>query len=170
MKYALIAAMTPNRVIGHGNEIPWYLPEDLKLFKKITTGGIVIMGRKTWESIPEKFRPLRNRFNIILSTSVGNGVVHKPDGTMWAASFKDAVDNLEALVNACDLKVFVIGGQSLYEQTISGASELHISALTNEYNGDKFFPEINKDLFYNDRTEINSGFNYHHYKRQYVEY
>ena len=85
----LIAAVARNGIIGKDNALPWHLPADLRHFKALTTGHTVIMGRKTWESLPEKFRPLPGRRNIVVTRNAGYGapgasvVIHSPEGP-WA--------------------------------------------------------------------------------------
>ena len=100
----LIAAVSENEVIGKGNKLPWRLPLDLKWFKMNTTAGAVIMGRKTWDSLPKK--PLPNRLNIILS--------HQPnqsqDDTIWCTSFQEALCKARSLTR----RIYIIGGAEIY--------------------------------------------------------
>ena len=87
VEYSIIAAISQNNIIGDGTKIPWYIPEDFKLFKKATINNIVIMGRATWESLPEKFRPLPNRINIILTKDLN----YKAEGGIICPSIDDAL-------------------------------------------------------------------------------
>jgi dihydrofolate reductase len=134
MKISLIVAMASNRVIGLDNQMPWHLSADLKKFKSITLGKPIVMGRKTFESIG---RPLPGRTNIIISRNsdynqVGCLVVNDLEG---------------ALTSACLLadEIFVIGGSALYEALLPRANVLYLTQINQAFEGDTFFPEINKE-------------------------
>ena len=123
-----IAAASLNRVIGKDGDLPWRLPEDLKWFKKITSGHAILMGRKTWESLG---RPLPNRRNLVLSRS------------LKATDGMEVLHSLEE-VNNLDLKgdIFVIGGGELYRQLLPDCTELYLTTVLRELpDGDVFFPE-----------------------------
>ncbi len=128
----IIVAMTRDRVIGMDNQMPWHLPEDLKLFKKLTAGNTVIMGRKTYESIG---KPLPNRSNIVVSRSQMDipGVVVCP-------SMAQALNKAEEYGQ----KIFFIGGAEIYRQALPLADCLYISWLKQDYPGDTKFPEFNE--------------------------
>ncbi len=134
--FKAIAAMSENRVIGHGNKIPWHLPEDFKWFKQTTTGHIIVMGRKTFESIG---RPLPNRETIVLSRSEfshpGVKTIH-------------SLDELPAL--AGDRQVFICGGAQIYEQTLPQCSDLYLTLVKRQVDGDAFFPA------FEDRFELHA--------------
>lgn len=121
-----IAAMSLNRVIGRGNQIPWRLPEDFKWFKQCTSGGTVVMGRKTWDSLG---RPLPNRTNVVITRGP-------------AIPGVTCLSNLEAL----DEKNFpgetwIIGGAEIYRQLLPKCSDLFLSVVTREIpDGDAFLP------------------------------
>jgi dihydrofolate reductase len=132
----IIVAMTKNRVIGNNGTLLWNLKEDMKLFKELTTNNIVIMGRKTWESIPKKFRPLPNRKNIVVSKSL-----NRVDGAEVASSTLDAIN----LARSNAGQIYIIGGSAIYESFLKEADFLHISHVKKEYEGDTYFPEINFD-------------------------
>lgn len=123
-----IAAMSLNRVIGNGNQIPWHLPEDFKWFKATTTGHVIVMGRKTFESIG---RPLPNRETVVLSRSA-----FSHPGVKTIRSF----DELPAL--AGDRQVFICGGAQIYEQALPLCSELLLTLVKREVAGDAFFPKF----------------------------
>ena len=129
---SLIAAMSKNRVIGRGGKIPWHLPADLKHFKEITTGHPVIMGRKTYESIGHA---LPGRTNIVLSRTPS----FNPPDAATVPSLKEALD----LTRGVD-EVFIIGGQSLYEQALPFADRIYLTVVNIETDGDAFFPEFNE--------------------------
>lgn len=134
----IIAAMTPSRVIGKDGTMPWNLPEDLKLFKRHTLGNIVIMGRKTFESIG---RPLPKRTNMVISKSIREE--DKVEGVLYFGSVEEAL----AAAQAGEEKVFIIGGATLYNRMIGEADRLYISAIHAEYDGDTYFPEIDKNVW-----------------------
>ena len=139
MKIVLIAALAENRVVGIDNRLPWHLPEDLKYFKRITTGKAIIMGRKTYESIG---RPLPNRTNIVISRNSD----FRAEGVKVVASL-DAAINLATDVNASNgvQEVMIIGGASIYEAALPKAERLYITRVHAEVEGDTYFPEVNFD-------------------------
>jgi dihydrofolate reductase len=126
--FKAIAAMSLNRVIGAGNKIPWHLPDDFKWFKQTTTGHVIVMGRKTFESIG---KPLPNRLTIVLSRS---GVSHP--GTQTVRS----LDELPQLVGG--LEVFICGGAQIYAQALPLCSDLFLTLVKREVEGDAFFPQF----------------------------
>lgn len=134
----IIAAMTPSGVIGKDGTMPWNLPEDLKLFKRHTLGNIVIMGRRTFESIG---RPLPKRTNMVISKSIREE--DKVEGVLYFGSVEEAL----AAAQAGEEKVFIIGGANIYSQMIGRADRLYISKIHNEYEGDTFFPEIDENIW-----------------------
>ena len=112
-----ILAIDENGGVGKNNTIPWYCPEDMRHFKNITSGNVVIMGRLTWESLPEKVRPLPNRFNVVISTQ---NLFHKKYKTYPDAVFKSIDETLLYFTKNKkqykNVKLFVIGGASIYQQ------------------------------------------------------
>ncbi|MFK8057597.1 MAG: dihydrofolate reductase [Saprospiraceae bacterium] len=139
MKIAAIVAMTPNRVIGADNQIPWYLPADLKYFKKVTSGHPIIMGRKCFESIG---RPLPKRTNIVLSKNpffIASGIVR-------ALSPEDAL--LDAQVAAKEANtdtIFIIGGAEIYKLFWEQTEILYLTEVHTDAEGDVYFPELNEN-------------------------
>lgn len=136
MLLSIIVAQSQNRVIGRGNKLPWYLPEDLKYFKRITQGKPIVMGRKTYESIG---RPLPGRTNIVISrnpdyTQPGTRVVGSLEAALELAEQQALVDGSEELL--------VIGGAEIYAQALVLADRLYITQVHAEIEGDAFFPEI----------------------------
>jgi|TARA_Y100000310_G_scaffold105294_1_gene103705 dihydrofolate reductase len=132
MMISLIAAMGRNRVIGKDNSLPWKLPEDMKRFKELTSGKTVIMGRKTFESIG---RPLPNRKNIIITRDQN----YKAEGCIVVHSVEDA------LKNADNNEVMVIGGAQIYDLFLSKANKMYLTLIDHDFEGDAYFPEYNKD-------------------------
>ena len=120
--------MSLNRVIGNGNQIPWHLPEDFKWFKATTTGHVIVMGRKTFESIG---KPLPNRETIVLSRSAWSY-----PGVKTISSF----DELSDL--APDKQIFICGGAQIYQQTLPRCSELFLTLVKREVAGDAYFPKF----------------------------
>ena len=129
----IIAAIDKNRVIGKGNTIPWHLPADFAHFKETTAGHPVIMGLNTYKSIG---RPLPQRTNIVLSKDD-----EEIEGCLMAHSLEEAFD----LAKENSENIFVIGGASVYEQTLPFADTLNLTLIDAEVDGDIFFPEFNHD-------------------------
>lgn len=138
MRIVLVAAVADGGVIGRDGTIPWHLPEDVARFRDLTMGHPVLMGRLTWESIPERFRPLPGRRNIV--------VTRRPDweaqGAERAASLPDAL----ALV-ADEEVVFVIGGAHLYADALAVADELALTEVEHAIDGDTYFPRWDPAVF-----------------------
>jgi len=135
---ALIAACARGGVIGIENRLPWHLPEDMKFFRETTRGKPVIMGRKTWESLPDAFRPLPGRLNIVVSRN--------PD---FQAAGGTVVSSLEAARAAAgDAEIaFVIGGAELYRQALPLADRLLLTEIDRDYAGDAFFPDFDRSVW-----------------------
>ena len=123
-----IAAMSENRVIGNGSEIPWRIPEDFKWFKETTMGGVLVMGRKTWDSIG---RPLLGRKTAVVSRSQPS----LPDGV-------DLLDGLEAIDERGYPDPWICGGAEIYRQALSRCQELYLTLVKREVEGDAFFPDF----------------------------
>ena len=128
----LIAAVSVNGVIGDKGDIPWKLPSDMRRFKEITLEKAVIMGRKTWESIPQRFRPLSNRQNIV--------VTRNTMASDWDCSIAHSLP--DALKQANTEDVFIIGGFSLYKEGLALAEKLIITRVQTTVDGDTVFPDI----------------------------
>ncbi|GDX55444.1 dihydrofolate reductase [Methylophilaceae bacterium] len=144
-KLSIIVAMSSNRVIGVNNSLPWHLSEDLKHFKTLTTGHTIIMGRKTYESIG---KPLPNRRNIVISRNLnafygGVEVVHSLEDAFSTASN--------------DEEVFIIGGSNIYEQSLHLVEHLYITEIKKSFEGDAFFPEIDKSLWTESARETHTS-------------
>lgn len=153
---ALIAAIAKNNCIGKDNQLPWHIPEDLEHFKKLTTGKVVLMGRKTWESIPEKFRPLPNRKNLVITRNTNYEI---PKGMEIFNNTESALEKYK------DQDVFVIGGAGIYKQTIDLADTLYITHVHKEVEGDAFFPEIDPEIWKEVEREDHEKFSFVTYKR-----
>ena len=129
----IIAAVAKNRVIGKDNTLIWNIPEDMAHFKALTSGPTVIMGRKTWESLPPRFRPLPGRRNIVISRQADFAA----PGAELAASLEAALQLAAQAETA-----FIIGGEQIYRQAMDVADRLEITEVDLEPEGDAWFPEI----------------------------
>lgn len=161
MPISLIAAVAENGVIGKKNTLPWYLPEDLKRFRKLTTGKTVLMGRKTFESIRQKLGgPLPNRKNVV--------VTHNKDFTAPedVLVFHDLQEALKTL--GLSEEIIVIGGGEIYRQTIVAASDLYITHVLQNIDGDVYFPKIDDKIWTKVWEEPHDGFMFAHYMRKRV--
>ncbi len=134
MTLSIIVAMTEERVIGKDNHLPWYLPEDLKRFKKITMGHPIIMGRKTYESIG---KPLPGRTNIVLTK---NPDFH-PDGVLVAQTLENAIQLAQS--HAGGEESFVIGGETVFRAALPKANRLYLTLIHQKFSGDTWFPSVN---------------------------
>jgi dihydrofolate reductase len=131
VRVGLIWAQAANGVIGDDGALPWHLPEDLRRFRSLTMGSTVLMGRKTWDSLPEKVRPLPGRRNVVLSRQAG---WHAPGAT--AASSLD-----DALAGAAE-PVWVIGGASIYQSALPHAEVIEVTEIDASFPGDAYAPAI----------------------------
>ena len=129
----LIYARAANGVIGKDNRLPWHLPEDLAHFKRTTLGCPVIMGRKTWDSLPPKFRPLPGRLNIVVTRD-----------TAFVAEGASVAHSLEAARELCPAggTAWVIGGAQIYAQALPLASEVVVTEIARDFEGDAFAPVL----------------------------
>ncbi len=135
----LIAAVAHDRAIGRDNTLPWHLPEDLQHFRRQTTGCPVLMGRRTWESLPPRFRPLPGRINVVLTRQTDWAA----PGALKAASLDEALQRLSD-----HERVFVIGGAQLYAEALPRADRLVLTELDWHVDGaDAFFPDWSGGLW-----------------------
>ena len=140
-RVSIVAALGKNtRTIGNKNKLLWHIPEDLKRFKRITTGKPVVMGRKTFESILEILgKPLPGRTNIVI-TSQDNYDGH---GAELARSVEDALDRARQLHSE---EIFVIGGQQIYEQALPTIDRLYLTIVDSDKAGDTWFPSYEEEF------------------------
>ena len=138
-KVSLIVAMDRNRGIGRDNDLMWHLPNDMRFFKETTENQIVVMGRKNYDSIPEKYRPLPNRENVILTKN-----------TSFEASNCSVFHSLDAALSAYqsdkNRKFFIIGGGQIYKLALEAKilEEMFITHIDGNYDADTFFPDFNE--------------------------
>jgi dihydrofolate reductase len=148
--YKAIAAMSLNRVIGAGNRIPWHLPDDFKWFKQMTTGHVIVMGRKTFESIG---KPLPNRETVVLSRS------------HFAYPGVQTVRCLEEIpAPSAGRDVFICGGAQIYEQALPLCSDLYLTVVKREVEGDAFFPPYEDQFSLAGEIRDTSEFRILHYR------
>ncbi|HAU60102.1 MAG TPA: hypothetical protein DCW45_07045 [Opitutae bacterium] len=144
--FKAIVAVSQNGVIGKNGDLPWRLAEDLKWFKKITMGHVVLMGRKTWDSLPF---PLPGRKNWVISRSL-----EKKEGMQVFGSIEEAEKNLRP-----EEQIFVIGGGEIYAQTIVKCREIYVTeVLQSVKDGDAFFPSIEEDFKVEEILDENEAF------------
>jgi dihydrofolate reductase len=153
-KKIIIVAMTRDRVIGLDGKMPWHISEDLKLFKKITLGATVIMGRTTYESMG---KPLSQRDNIVVSTTI-----KELPGASVCLTFDDAVEKAGNLGR----EIFFIGGASIYKQALPLADAMHVSWVKQEYAGDTQFPEFDVNLWQEKEINVYPEFTHVLYQRK----
>lgn len=134
----LIAAVAANGVIGDGERMPWHLPEDLAHFRRATQGCPVIMGRRTWQSLPERFRPLPGRRNVVVTRDAG----FQAPGAETAASPAEALARVAGAP-----RVFVIGGAGLYDGALPLADELLLTEIARDFEGSVRFPPVDPARF-----------------------
>ena len=132
----MIFARAANGIIGHNNAMPWHLPEDLAHFKKLTLGSPVIMGRKTWDSLPPKFRPLPGRINIVITRQAH-----------WQATGAQSAGNLQAALALCQTsaEVWIIGGAQIYAQAEPLAQRIEVTEIAQDFLGDAYAPVLGTD-------------------------
>ena len=134
---SIIVAVANNNVIGKDNSLIWHLPADMKFFKEKTTGHCIITGRKNYESIPEKFRPLPNRTNIVITRQKN----YSAPGAIVTESIEEA---LEKAKQTGDKEIFIIGGAEIFKQSLHLANKIYFTQIYHSFEGDTFFPEIDK--------------------------
>ena len=138
MTVNLIYACSKNGVIGRDNSMPWYLPEDLEHFKECTQGFPVIMGRKTWETLPAKFRPLPQRINIVITRSDS----WEEEGAIRASDIEDAIEKAKSFETE---HIWVIGGAQIYEAAMPYATRAYVTLIKETYEGDTYAPELSEE-------------------------
>jgi dihydrofolate reductase len=136
-----IVAMAENRVIGQGGTLPWHIPEDFKIFKRVTTGHALVMGRKTYESIG---RPLPGRLSVVVTRHPER--FPAPAGVEVCASIDDALALCAERAAQWGDEVFVIGGGEIFRETLPRAQRIYLTTVHREIQGDTFYPEIPADF------------------------
>jgi dihydrofolate reductase len=136
MEISIVVAVSDNNAIGAGGALLWHLPKDMQYFKEVTTGHHVLMGRKTWESIPAKFRPLTNRVNIIVTRQKD----FKAEGAIVVRSLDEGI---EIAKKAGEQELMVIGGGEIYKQVFPKANKVYLTKVHATFvDADAFAPDI----------------------------
>ena len=164
LKIAAIVAFEKNRGIGLNNSIPWYMPEDLRHFKQLTSGSAVLMGRKTYDSLPEKFKPLPNRQNFVVSRTL------KPGSLGDSVSIvSDPVDFIRMVKggkqSVLNNQLWIVGGQRIYEVTLGFIDEIYVTRINQSYQADAFFPDF-EEGFRCLAIEEHDGYSFEHFGRK----
>lgn len=154
----LIAAVAKNGIIGKGNELPWKLPKDMKFFANTTKNHTVIMGRKTWDSIPSKYKPLPDRRNIVITRQLEN-----IDGA-------EVFDNFEKAIEASTGQIYICGGGEIYKLALSFATKLILTEVHAEIEGDILFPNFNQKQYKITSKEEHLADEKHAYAFDFVTY
>ena len=137
MIVSLIVAVAENNVIGKDNNLPWHLPADMKYFRDTTLGHCVIMGRKNYDSIPLKYRPLEKRTNIVITRQKD----FKADNCIVVHSVEEALSEAK---RENESEAFIIGGADIYKQTIDVADKVYYTKIHHLFDGDTFFPVLDE--------------------------
>src|SRR5210317_226327 len=146
MLISLIVAMASNRVIGHQGDIPWKIPGEQKMFKEITLGHVVVMGRKTYESLG---RPLPGRTNIVVTRQTD----YQAPGCIIAQDLGGAIKSIPT----DESEAFIIGGGQLYHEALSMTGRIYLTVIPREIPGDTYFPKIPEDDFEITKSEFIDG-------------
>lgn len=141
MRLNLIYARAANGVIGRDNAMPWHLPEDLSHFKRHTLGCPVIMGRRTWESLPPRFRPLPGRPNLVLTRDPATAAHLQEAGALALPSLEAALAHCAQLPDA-PTEVWVMGGAQIYAQALPLAERIEVTEIGQDFEGDAYAPAL----------------------------
>ncbi|HEX7307231.1 dihydrofolate reductase [Lentzea sp.] len=143
----LVWAQAANGVIGRDNAIPWHVPEDMRHFREITAGAAVLMGRRTWESLPPRFRPLPGRRNLVLSRTPQEGA--------------ETFDSLDVALQEVTGDLWVIGGSAVYAATLPFADRVEVTEIREEFEGDTYAPAVDREpVEIGEWQESSSGLHY----------
>jgi dihydrofolate reductase len=164
VKVCAIVAMAENRVIGRGQEIPWKLPEDMRHFASLTTGHTVLMGRKTFQSLPPRFRPLPGRVNVVATRDPAS-LPGYSESVQTCASPQLYLEHAKAgKLNLSSNLIWIAGGAEIYRLTLAYWDELFLTLVEGAPEGDAIFPEF-EEYFHLSSSESHAGFCFQHYER-----
>jgi dihydrofolate reductase len=150
---SIVVAFAENRGIGYRGQLPWRLPSDLRRFRELTLGGTVLMGRKTYESLPDAYRPLPGRRNVVVSANRRLDMApHAALGASEHGTSVELCESIDAGLRVCGSDCFVIGGGSVYEQTLPLAERVYATLVHGAPASDTFFPELSPDQW--QRSEL----------------
>jgi dihydrofolate reductase len=144
MQINLIWAQAHNRVIGNKGSMPWHLPEDLAHLKRMTLGSPVVMGRKTWDSIPPRFRPLPGRTNVVITRQVD----WRADGALPANNLFEALsicEHMSIILDPSPEQVWVIGGAQIYAEALPLAKQIVVTEIDGDFEGDAYAPTLDAE-------------------------
>lgn len=165
----LILARSLNNVIGHNNKLPWHVPDDLKSFKEKTMGHSVLMGRKTWDSLPSSVKPLPGRLNVIATRDIG---FTKDIMDNWSKDIDriytsfDIELSLKYFKELPNTTMWVIGGEQIYKAALPFVDEIHVTEIIEDFIGDAFSFEIKDtefELIYKSKNKYDSKTNVPYY-------
>ncbi|TXB67033.1 dihydrofolate reductase [Vicingus serpentipes] len=165
MKISLIVAIAKNNAIGLNNDLLWRLPNDMKYFKEITSGHHIITGRKNYISIPQKFRPLPNRTNLVLTRQVD----FSDEGSFIFNDLESAIDFAKS---NNETELFIIGGGQIYKEALDKnlIDKMYITHVHHLFEADTFFPEIDQTVWKEINSESHQIDEKHPYSYSFVVY
>jgi dihydrofolate reductase len=160
---SIIAAVSRNLVIGKNNDLPWHLPDDMKFFMNTTKGHHCIMGRKNYDSIPAKFKPLPNRTNIVVTRQKN---FQAPGCTV----VNDIHDGLAIAIGEDETEAFIIGGAEIYRQAMDITDRMYLTEIQATIEGDTFFPHVDKSWWREVKREHHPADEKHKFAFDFVIY
>lgn len=163
MTISMIAAMGQNRVIGKDNDLPWHLPDDFRYFKEKTKGHYVLMGRKNFESLPDKFCPLPDRPNVIITRKKS----YEGKGAMVTNSLEEAIGLAE---KNHESEVFIIGGGEIYNLGLKLCDRIYLTEIAGAFEGDTYFPAFDREDWKEVSREHHPADERHRYAFDFVIY
>lgn len=163
MIISIIVAAAENNVIGKDNDLIWHLPADMKFFKEKTMGHHVLMGRKNYESIPEKWRPLPNRENIVVTRQDKENEEH----VHYVHSINEGV---ELARKNGENELFIIGGGEIYKQAMNLVDRIYLTRIHHSFEGDTLFPEVDDSMFEVESEEFRQADENNAYDMTYFAY
>lgn len=158
----MIAAVSKNLVIGKNNDLPWRLPNDMKYFMQKTKGHHVLMGRKNYDSIPAKFKPLPDRTNLVLT--------HQDLTFPGCVTIHDIQNGIQIARSAGETELFIIGGQDIYQLALPFADVLYLTEVDATVEGDRFFPQFDKSKYAETFRQRQNADEKHKYGFDFVTY
>ncbi len=141
MIFSQVAAMARNRVIGKDNHLPWNLPEDMKFFREVTKGHILVMGRKTFDSFPQ---PLTGRLHLVITRQA---LSSQDPMVIYVTSFEQAMSEIKKVAAHWPEEIMIIGGGEIYRQTLPQTKKIYLTVIDQDFEGDAHFPEFNETEF-----------------------
>jgi dihydrofolate reductase len=163
VKITLIVAAAENNAIGKDNRLIWRLPDDMKFFKEKTTGHCVVTGRKNYESIPENFRPLPDRTNIVVTRQKG----YEAPGAIVVNTLEDAIAQA---ISLGETELFIIGGGEIYRQSLSLANTVWLTRVHHTFEADTFFPTLDPLFWQETEREEHAADEKHVYGFTFLKY